>query len=41
MDVFAIIGFIFGLSAFGTATANRSRLKAFEEQLEQLKQARR
>ena len=41
MEVFAIIGFIFGLSAFGTAMTNKSRLKALEEELEQVKQSMR
>ncbi len=37
MEAFAIIGFIFGLSAFGKAAANTARVKKLENELEGLK----
>jgi hypothetical protein len=37
MDAFAIIGFIFGLSAFATTTRLTSQLKGLKEELEGLK----
>ena len=37
MEAFAIIGFIFGLSAFARATANAAHLKKLEKELEELR----
>ncbi len=37
MEAFAIIGFIFGLSALGTATANTARVTKLKEELDGLK----
>jgi uncharacterized membrane-anchored protein YhcB (DUF1043 family) len=37
MEAFAIIGFIFGLSAMGTATANAAQVKKLKEELKELK----
>ena len=36
METFAIIGFIFGLSAMGTAGANAAKIKKLESNLETL-----
>lgn len=38
MEAFAIIGFIFGLSAFGLATANKNRVTRLTAELDGLKQ---
>ena len=37
MEAFAIIGFIFGLSALATAGANKSQVKKLKDELEGLK----
>lgn len=37
MEAFAIIGFVFGLSAMGTAATNTGQVKKLKEELEGLK----